>query len=320
MQADCGADGVCVQVATGARACLPRCNPDVPVCPGRLRCVRDVALADVAVCAPVGGTCCIDGDGDGYGVGVGCRGPDCNDSDPMRTTTGEETCNNVDDDCDGMVDDGLTRACMTTCGSGTERCAAGSWAGCTARAPVTEVCGNGVDDDCDGMIDDGCGGGPVTVPMCAAGPVVEMGDGDYALLANYDGGRLVVDIDRPIAALGIIAYEPLDVTLSGSGLSSLRRVHIVGYHSTDAVVHGIPDSIVERAGMPMATLADPAGNARMVCASTCRPGTMPGGCNTLAQVLDYFRVTLGARRAWWHMQYGTFTGTTFRLSQGGCCV
>ena len=113
--ADCGADGVCVQVATGSRACLPRCNPDVPVCPGRLRCVRDVALADVAVCAPVGGVCCIDGDGDGYGVGVGCRGADCDDNDPMRTVMSAETCNGMDDDCDGMTDEGCT---MGECGSG----------------------------------------------------------------------------------------------------------------------------------------------------------------------------------------------------------
>ena len=72
--------------------------------------------------------------------------------------------------------------------------------------------------------------------------------------------------------------------------------------------------------MPAATLADPAGNARMVCASTCRPGTRPGGCNTLEQVLDYFRNVFGTGRAWWHMQYGTFTGRTFRVSEGGCCV
>ena len=110
VQSDCGADGVCVQVATGSRACLPRCNPDVPVCPGRLRCVRDVALADVAVCAPIGGPCCIDGDGDGYGVGVGCRGADCDDADPARSTSSAEVCNGVDDDCDGMVDEGCVDA------------------------------------------------------------------------------------------------------------------------------------------------------------------------------------------------------------------
>jgi len=110
-QSDCGADGVCVAVATGQRACLPRCNPDVPVCPGRLRCVRDVALADVAVCAPIGGSCCIDGDGDGFGVGVGCRGADCDDTSAARNAGASEVCGNgADDDCDGMTDEGCVDA------------------------------------------------------------------------------------------------------------------------------------------------------------------------------------------------------------------
>ncbi|MDO9021911.1 MAG: putative metal-binding motif-containing protein [Deltaproteobacteria bacterium] len=164
---DCGTDGVCVPVSSGARACLPRCNTDVPVCPGRLRCVRDVALADVAVCAPLGGACCIDNDKDGYGQGVGCRGPDCDDDDPMRTGAAAELCNNADDDCDGEVDEALSRACTTACGSGTERCARGAWGGCTAPMPTTEVCGNMMDDDCDGMTDEGC-----TVASCdTPGPV-----------------------------------------------------------------------------------------------------------------------------------------------------
>ena len=164
---DCGSEGVCVQVSSGARACLPRCNPDVPVCPGRLRCVRDVALADVAVCAPVGGVCCIDNDNDGFGQGVGCRGSDCDDADPARGAATAEVCNNVDDDCDGMVDEDLSRACTTACGSGTERCARGAWSGCTARLPTTEVCGNMMDDDCDGMTDEGC----VTASCDVPGPV-----------------------------------------------------------------------------------------------------------------------------------------------------
>ena len=164
---DCGSDGVCVQVSSGARACLPRCNPDVPVCPGRLRCVRDVTLADVAVCAPLGGPCCLDGDNDGYGQGVGCMGPDCDDADPARTGAAMELCNNVDDDCDGVVDEELSRACSTACGAGTERCARGAWSGCTARLPTTEVCSNMMDDDCDGMTDEGC----TTASCDTPGPV-----------------------------------------------------------------------------------------------------------------------------------------------------
>ncbi len=318
--ADCGSDGVCVQVAVGSRACLPHCNPDVPTCPGRLRCVRDVALADVAVCAPVGGVCCIDSDGDGYGAGVGCRGADCDDNDPVRAASGAEECNGRDDDCDGMIDENLSRACTTACGAGTETCAMGAWRGCTARAPSMEVCGNAMDDDCDGTVDNGCTTMMMTVPMCTgAGPTTENATGDYVVIANYDGGRLAIDVDQPVTALAIIAYEPLDVTISGTNAAGLRRVHIVGYNSMRALVSGVPAGIVERAGMPAATLADPAGNARMVCASTCRPGAMPGGCNTLAQVLDYFRTVLGPGRRWWHMQYGTFTGMSYRVSRGGCC-
>nr|MBK7068718.1 hypothetical protein [Deltaproteobacteria bacterium] len=156
-----GADD-CGPTASACRcraALAPACRgatPDVPVCPGRLRCVRDVTLADVAVCAPLGGTCCLDGDNDGYGQGVGCMGPDCDDADPARTGAAMELCNNVDDDCDGVVDEELSRACSTACGAGTERCARGAWSGCTARLPTTEVCSNMMDDDCDGMTDEGC--------------------------------------------------------------------------------------------------------------------------------------------------------------------
>ena len=86
-----------------------------------------------------------------------------------------ETCNGADDDCDGEVDEGLTRACSTTCGAGTETCEAGAWGGCDApsewsctsyatcapelscapctEAPPTELC-NGIDDDCDGETDE----------------------------------------------------------------------------------------------------------------------------------------------------------------------
>lgn len=103
---DCGPDGVCVQVASGSRACLPRCNPDVPLCPGRLRCVLDVALANVAVCAPIGGTCCIDPDMDEYGQGIGCRGPDCAEGDPSRMGP-PEACVSADAGTDTGVDVGV---------------------------------------------------------------------------------------------------------------------------------------------------------------------------------------------------------------------
>jgi hypothetical protein len=78
---------------------------------------------------------------------------------------GDETCNKVDDDCDGVVDNGFERegalcfykgakgACKT---QGKWTCSAdGKKSECTAPRvkPKTETC-NGVDDDCDGQTDE----------------------------------------------------------------------------------------------------------------------------------------------------------------------
>ncbi len=65
----------------------------------------------------------------------------------------ETTCDGLDNDCDGDVDENLTRDCQTDCGPGTETCIDGQWAGCTAPQPQPESC-NDMDDDCDGLIDE----------------------------------------------------------------------------------------------------------------------------------------------------------------------
>ncbi|MCA9675871.1 MAG: VWA domain-containing protein [Kofleriaceae bacterium] len=66
-----------------------------------------------------------------------------------------ETCDGLDNDCDGEVDEGLTRACATACGAGAEVCVDGAWQGCDAPQPATDTC-DGVDNDCDGVTDVGC--------------------------------------------------------------------------------------------------------------------------------------------------------------------
>jgi hypothetical protein len=85
---------------------------------------------------------------------LACEPPAVGDCTPPA-----ETCNGMDDDCDGAGDDGFacslgqTGSCTTTCGSsGTRGCTvACSWDVCT---PPAETC-NGRDDDCDTLADDG---------------------------------------------------------------------------------------------------------------------------------------------------------------------
>ena len=104
-----------------------------------------------------------DRDEDGDGVPAS---RDCDDGDPQRAPGRNETCDNKDNDCDGSVDDGLSRSCDGPCGAGQERCSGGRWTGCDAPQPAAEDC-NGRDDDCDGAVDEslaracdlGCGPG-----------------------------------------------------------------------------------------------------------------------------------------------------------------
>tara|TARA_B100000609_G_scaffold198856_1_gene199610 strand:+ start:218 stop:2263 length:2046 start_codon:yes stop_codon:yes gene_type:complete len=90
-------------------------------------------------------------DGSGWGVCVGDVGPE------------KETCNGKDDDCNGEIDEKLTRSCYTgpagtadvgECLSGTQSCSGGIWGSCHQDVgPVVEKC-NDKDDDCDGSIDE----------------------------------------------------------------------------------------------------------------------------------------------------------------------
>ncbi|UQA55480.1 MopE-related protein [Polyangium aurulentum] len=73
----------------------------------------------------------------------------------------EETCNGVDDDCDGEVDEGNPGEgadCMADapgeCRRGTMKCSAGTLACVSNHQPEPEKC-DGLDNDCDGDADEG---------------------------------------------------------------------------------------------------------------------------------------------------------------------
>lgn len=64
-----------------------------------------------------------------------------------------ETCNGVDDNCAGGVDEDVTQACTTACGAGVQACVAGVFDACEPLSPPEEIC-DGTDNDCDGLVDE----------------------------------------------------------------------------------------------------------------------------------------------------------------------
>ncbi|MEZ4267687.1 MAG: putative metal-binding motif-containing protein [Myxococcota bacterium] len=76
---------------------------------------------------------------------------------------GFEICNNIDDDCDGDIDEGVTQPCSSICGTGNETCDAGAWVDCDAPTPADFP---NYDEACDGLDADLCENGTMG---CVAG-------------------------------------------------------------------------------------------------------------------------------------------------------
>ena len=169
-----GQQGVC---SAGTRTCGG----------GMLTCVRNVGPT-TEICDGIDNDC-MGGVDQGFGVGQACTSGNqgvCSAGTNQCQGNGSvacvstvapgsrtETCNGMDDNCNGTTDEGNPgggTACSTglqgRCGPGTNQCVAGGLSCVQNQTAIAETC-NGIDDDCDGQIDDGFNVGGA----CAAGGV-----------------------------------------------------------------------------------------------------------------------------------------------------
>lgn len=137
------AGGLCVDYGEGGhvdRRCARRCG-DGDACPAGTTC-RSIAVAgggEARVCAAALGTCteCVDRDGDGRGLGA-CAARDCDDADATRYVGATESCNGVDNDCDGQVDTGFA--------SGTDAAGAPVYDTLAACGACGQACPTGINN------------------------------------------------------------------------------------------------------------------------------------------------------------------------------
>jgi len=114
---------------------------------------------------------CHDCDHDGHNA-VAHGGGDCNDSNSDVYPGAAEICDGLDNDCDGLVDEGDVCACTDCDGDGHNSVAHGGGDCNDANASIfpgaAEIC-DGLDNDCDGLVDEGDVCGPLTETNCSNG-------------------------------------------------------------------------------------------------------------------------------------------------------
>ncbi|MBI5507173.1 MAG: putative metal-binding motif-containing protein [Deltaproteobacteria bacterium] len=133
-------------------------------------------------------------------------GGDCPVSDAAHHPGVTEICNNLDDNCSGVIDDSPLTAATCKCANG-------------GTPAAGETCGNGIDDDCNNAVDDGCVVATVTVS--------DRNLGCDKLLPNTSNQTLIgVDVGAALAATTLTGItfraHPQSTTTFASQISNVR--------------------------------------------------------------------------------------------------
>ncbi len=188
-----------------------------------------------------GDTMCVcedtDLDGDGYGTGILCPLTDCDDGDPSVYPGALETCNGVDDDCSGSVDEGIDLDGDGWYGCGGDDC---DDADDDIYPGAVEAC-NGVDDDCDGVADDGVDGDGDGWYGCG-GDDCDDADASVNPGANDVCDNVDVDCDGVDGNdEGGDAYEPNEDYYASHHLYTNNTTSTMSASVTDATLHAVSD-------------------------------------------------------------------------------
>ncbi len=313
---------------SGTSAIFGDCNDASPsVFPGATEVCNAVdddctTLADDGLTCN-GINCYTDTDGDGHGAGAanlitGTAGApatcpagqvglndDCNNSDDSIHPGAAETCNTIDDDCDGTADDGLSCAIIScyvdTDGDGygagvattlmATSCPAGqvTIAGdCNPSVPTihpnaVEICGDATDQNCNAVVDDGCvitscfidadndGFGTGTAlqvyGLCPAGRVTNASDCNDASAAQNPLQQEVCDM--------------IDNDCDGQLNENLSCVSITCYTDGDADGYGVGAGYLYNAAMCPAGSSTASGD----CNDT-QPTTHPNAAEICGDAFD----------------------------------